>query len=235
MPSSNSAQSSSSKPTPRSPLATKQQSSNNKDKTPGNCQQAKSWTPPSLEKTDRPHKRLNLKSSNMEVDPQIENHSLTQDSTNITCSNEDVDTTRRNPAMDNRALAVDTRSNNELTAATGCNVKHTNEATGQNNSTTESNIKDVTVTNPFQIDDIETLNDLSPELAKMGRILVREITESLFTALIPLQNEINELKRLNTCVANSDNRQNLKDENEKLQTQVHQLEMNNTKLKMKFS
>ena len=67
----------------------------------------------------------------------------------------------------------------------------------------ESTNNDVTtVTNPFQgdedEDDSETLKDLGPELAKMGRILTREITKSLSKALIPLQNEINDLKTTNS-------------------------------------
>ena len=100
VPSMSSAPISSSKPTPHGPLATKQHPSSSKGKTPSNCQQVKSRTPPSLEKTDKPQKRLNLDNSNMEVDPQTENPSLTQDSSSITCSNEDRDTTRQNLTMD---------------------------------------------------------------------------------------------------------------------------------------
>ena len=39
----------------------------------------------------------------------------------------------------------------------------------------------------------ESLDDLGPELAKMGRILAKEITKSLSNALIPLQNDIIQL------------------------------------------
>ena len=63
--------------------------------------------------------------------------------------------------------------------------------------TTSSNI-DAKVENPYEQemigDEEETLDDLGPELTKMGRILAREITKSLSKALIPLQKEINELK-----------------------------------------
>ena len=61
---------------------------------------------------------------------------------------------------------------------------------------------EATVANPFETEDSEnegeTLDDLGPELAKMGRILAREITKSLSRALIPLQNEINNLKTANS-------------------------------------
>ena len=52
------------------------------------------------------------------------------------------------------------------------------------------------VENPYKLegDDDERLEDLGPELAKMGRILDKEITKSLSKALVPLQNKINELK-----------------------------------------
>ena len=81
----------------------------------------------------------------------------------------------------------------------------------------------------------ETLDDLGPELAKMGRILAREITKLLSKALIPLQNEINDLKTTNSTLPGGNDWQRLKDENEKLHTKVHQLELNNSKLQMKLS
>ena len=112
------------------------------------------------------------------------------------------------PRGDNRSGA--TRQNNE---ATGSNVnvmlettRRNKEETRNNDSTPiDSNIADSTeaiVTNPFETEDLEnegkTLDDLRPELAKMGRILAREITKSLSRALIPLQNEINDLKTTNS-------------------------------------
>ena len=69
----------------------------------------------------------------------------------------------------------------------------------------------------------------------MSRILAREITKSLSKALVPLQNEINDLKTTSNCTENSESWQSLKEENQKLQTKMHQLEINNTKLKMKLS
>ena len=69
----------------------------------------------------------------------------------------------------------------------------------------------------------------------MGRILAREITKSLSRALIPLQNEINDLKTTSGTPPGVNDWQQLKDENEKLHTKVHQLELNNSKLQMKLS
>ena len=64
-------------------------------------------------------------------------------------------------------------------------------------ATTRSN-KGVLVENPFETeyDENEKLEDLGPDLAKMGRGLAREITRSLSKALIPLQQEPNELKTM---------------------------------------
>ena len=55
--SASSAQSSSSKPVLCGQPATKQYPTHGKDKTPGNCQQVKSHTSPSLEKADKPQKK----------------------------------------------------------------------------------------------------------------------------------------------------------------------------------
>ena len=99
----------------------------------------------------------------------------------------------------------------------------------------------VTVANPFEAveneddNDGETLDDLGPELAKMGRILAREITKSLLKALIPLQNEINDLKTSNINKCDGEDWQCLRDENEKLHSKVHQLELSNTKLQLRLS
>ena len=135
---------------------------------------------------------------------------MSRPTTNIdeTRSNKTLETT---PRGDNRSGA--TRQNNE---ATGSNANVTLETTRRNKEETrnndsipiDSNIADSTdsteaiVTNPFETEDSEnegkTLDDLGPELAKMGRILAREITKSLSRALIPLQNEINDLKTTNS-------------------------------------
>ena len=135
---------------------------------------------------------------------------MSRPTTNIdeTRSNKTLETT---PRGDNRSGA--TRQNNEATGSnanvmletTRCNKEETRD----NDSTPiDSNIADSTdsteaiVTNPFETEDSEnegeTLDDLGLELAKMGRILAREITKPLSRALIPLQNEINNLKTTNS-------------------------------------
>ena len=94
------------------------------------------------------------------------------------------------------------------------------------------------VPNPYEneMESDETLEDLGPELAKMGRILAREITKSLSAALVPLQNEINELKSLKTDLTPATSDMNLlKKENDRLKTKVDQLEMTNIKLKVRLS
>ena len=167
--------------------------------------------------------------------------------TNIdeTRSNKMLETT---PRGNNRSGA--TRQNNEATGS-NANVmlettRRNKEETRNNDSTPiDSNIADSTdsteaiVTNPFETEDSEnegkTLDDLGPELVKMGRILAREITKSLSRALIPLQNEINNLKTTNRTPPGVSDWQRLKDENEKLHTKVYQLELNNSKLQMKLS
>ena len=61
------------------------------------------------------------------------------------------------------------------------------------------------------------------------------MTKSLSKALIPLQNEINDLKTSNSNRHDGEVWQCLKDENKKLHTRVHQLELSNTKLQLKLS
>ena len=124
-----------------------------------------------------------------------------------TRTNEKLETTPRSNS-DNRSGT--TRQNNE---ATGSNTnvalettRHNKDKIGNNDSiltdSTAANTTEATVTNPFETEDSEnegkTLDDLGPELAKMGRILAREITKSLSRALIPLQNKINNLKTTNS-------------------------------------
>ena len=95
------------------------------------------------------------------------------------------------------------------------------------------------VNNPFKMDEEEdegeSLDNLGPELAKMGRILAREITKSLSKALIPLQQEINELKASNQNTGNIEQWHQLKSENDKLNTKVYQLEIRNHKLQEKLN
>ena len=60
----------------------------------------------------------------------------------------------------------------------------------------------------------ESLDDLGPELAKMGRILAQEITKSLSNALIPLQNDIIQLCADTARLVQSENKvEELKSEN----------------------
>ena len=99
------------------------------------------------------------------------------------------------------------------------------------NDTTRSN-NGIVVENPYETGggEDEKLEDLGPELAKMGRILAREIIRSLSNALIPLQNEINELKTLNSVTPSSSMMQDILEENDRLKTKVDQLELNNIKI-----
>ena len=81
----------------------------------------------------------------------------------------------------------------------------------------------------------ETLDDLGPELAKMGRILAKEITKLLSNALIPLQNDIIQLCADTARLAQSENKvEELKSENENLHARVCKLELNNWLLKRKL-
>ena len=264
-----STQSSTTKPVPRRQTPSEQHTTQTRNSTPGSTIPPKSRTPPSLEKANKPQKRLNMEDNNMEIDAQTINNSRVEESRSITRSNIIEGTTRQNdmsrpttnidetrsnktlettPRGDNRSGA--TRQNNE---ATGSNANVTLETTRRNKEETrnndstpiDSNIADSTdsteaiVTNPFETEDSgnegETLDDLGPELVKMGRILAREITKSLSRALIPLQNEINDLKTTNRTPPGVSDWQRLKDENEKLHTKVYQLELNNSKLQMKLS
>ena len=112
-----------------------------------------------------------------------------------TRSNKTLETTPRSNS-DNRSGI--TRQNNEATGS-NANVtlettRHNSEEIGNNDPTltdsSAANTTEATVANPFETEDSEnegeTLDDLGPELAKMGRILAREITKSLSRALIPL-------------------------------------------------
>ena len=96
----------------------------------------------------------------------------------------------------------------------------------------------IIVENPMKMEGIETdesLDDLGPELAKMGRILAKEITKLLSNALIPLQNDIIQLHADTARLAQSKNKvEELKSENENLHARVCKLEFNNQLLKRKL-
>ena len=144
-------------------------------------------------------------------------------------------------------LECATRGNNTMksTAATGSNIddelvlEEQEYTTIENNTQQEPKNTETKVENPFETEDCddegESLDDLGPELAKMGRILAREITKSLSKALIPLQNEINDLKTTNQNAGSIEQWQQLREENDKLNMKVHQLELRNHKLQQKLN
>ena len=151
----------------------------------------------------------------------------------ITRSNVSQDENTKNPGTRSNSLSMETN----MTPRQNIND---NLSEGEVNDTESDNIKidNIVVTNPYEdeIHNDETLEDLGPELTKMGRILAREITKSLSAALVPLRNEINELKSLKTDLFPADmDMTALKKENDKLKTKVDQLEMKNFKLKERLS
>ena len=111
--------------------------------------------------------------------------------------------------------------------------------TSENKTPQELKKIETQVENPFETDDCddegESLDDLGPELAKMGRILAREITKSLSRALIPLQNEINDIKTTNQNTGSAEQWKQLHYANDKLSTKVQQLELRNQKLQQKLN
>ena len=189
----------------------------------------KTRTPPSIEANTNPQKKLmmdGITSRNAEV--QLSNAQMPN---TVTRSNEDTSTTR----------------SNDDTAATRCNQqlpKQTEGAVtprGNTEETTTSNsesVELVVVKNPMETDGVETnemLDDLGPELAKMGRILAKEITKSLSNALIPLQNDIMQLHADTARLTQNENKvEELKLENENLHARVCKLELNNQLLKRKL-
>ena len=182
----------------------------------------------------------------MKVDPQTENPDLVQENPSIIRSNEMEPVTRQREDPSSNNAPVVTRSNSTPVVATSSNTIKSSSSEEQECATRHNNIQmnidettEAKVSNPFQTeddeDDGESLDDLGPELAKMGRILNREITKSLSKALMPLQHEINELKASNQNTGNIEQWHQLKDENDKLNTKVHQLEIRNHKLQEKLN
>ena len=159
-----------------------------KTTTPTSNQTPKTRTPPSIERSNPPPKKLNMEM----------NASQTHNSPRID------DITRRNVSQVKDTIKSSTRSNSSTMETTITPRQNTNESLseGEVNETASADIRidNNAVINPYEdkMDTDETLEDLGPELAKMGRILAREITKSLSAALVPLQNEINELKSLKT-------------------------------------
>ena len=171
----------------------------------------------------------------MEVDINTEEHDITRSDSGVP---QDTTATGCNQlSLDKTDTSSNTINNDETTRS---NDPNTMLATRSNSTreevTTRSNTNPI-MGNPFEseCDEDEKLDDLGPELVKMGRILAREITKSLSKALICLQNEINELKSSRNTVTPCDEMRDLKEENEKLKTKVDQLELNNSKLKEKLN
>ena len=91
-----SSQSSTTKPMPRGQTPSEQNSIQIRNNTPSNSTPAKSRTLRSLEKANKPQKRLNLEDNTMEIDPQIGKNSMAEENRNIISSNEMNGTTRQN-------------------------------------------------------------------------------------------------------------------------------------------
>ena len=194
--------------------------------TPTSNQTPKTRTPPSIERSNPPPKKLNMEmnASQSHISPKI------------------YDITRSNVSQDKNTKNPGTRSNSSSMQTTMTPRQNINEnlSEGEINDTASDDIRidNIVVTNPYEdeMDNDETLEDLGPELAKMGRILAREITKSLSAALVPLQNEINELKSLKTdLIPAARDMTALKKENDRLKMKVDQLEMKNLKLKERLS
>ena len=214
----------------------------------------KSRTPPSIEATTNPQKKLMMEgitSSNIETTlPTIKT------SNTVPSSNSDTLTTRHNNEATATRHNQQSSRHNEDTSTTRNNDEVTTPRRNQqmlegneNTATPRGNIEGTTtngsasaapiiVENPMEEEGMETdetLDDLGPELVKMGRILAKEITESLSNALIPLQNDIIQLRADTARLAQSKNKvEELKSENENLHARVCKLELNNRLLKRKL-
>ena len=156
----------------------------------------------------------------------------------------DENTTRCNLAkQDVNEGGNTTRSNTETDEIiTRCNATVVETCSSSNkipNDETTINKNSAKVENPYEVemdgDDGETLEDLCPEFAKMGRISAGEIAKSLSKALIPLQREINELKESQNNNHHRNDMLEILEENDKLKTKVDQLETFNMKIKNKLN
>ena len=231
-----------------------------KGNTPSTTQTPKARTPPSLECTKPPPKKLNLEESAMETGDETECISIPRDNER---DNNNLDTTRKNTKECARSTTRRTTEScenitrrnlvNQEVNTTRSNLEPHEVTTRRNlegaesissgneirNDNTIISNDDAKVENPYETemngDEDETLDDLGPELAKMGRILAREITKSLSKALIPLQREINELKESQNSNHHKMDVQEILEENDKLRTKVDQLETFNIKLKNKLN
>ena len=169
--------------------------------------------------SDTPTTRHNDEATATRCNQQSSRHN---EDTSTTRNNDEVTTPRRNQQM---------LEGNENTATPRGNI----EGTTTNGSASAAPI---IIENPMEVDRMEadkTLDDLGPELAKMGRILAKEINKSLSNALIPLQNDIIQLCADTAQLTQSENKvEELKSENENLHARVCTLELNNQLLKRKL-
>ena len=118
------------------------------------------------------------------------------------------------------------------------NTTRDNTENAENTNQQHSGPLRIMVENSMDVDGEEitkTLDDLGPELAKMWRILANEITKSLSRALIPLQNDITQLRADTAHLTQSENMmEELKLKNANLHARVSKLELNNLQLKKKI-
>ena len=214
----------------------------------------KSRTPPSIEATTNPQKKLMMEgitSSNIETTLPATKMSNTVPSSNSDTPtirhNDEATATRRNQQSSRHNEDTSTTRNNDEVTTPRCNQQMLEG--NENTATPRGNIEGTTtngsasaapiiVENPMEVDGMEadeTLDDLGPELAKMGRILAKKITKSLSNALIPLQNDIIQLRADTAQLVQSENKvEELKSENENLHARVCKLELNNQLLKRKL-
>ena len=216
----------------------------------------KSRTPPSIEATTNPQKKLmmeSITSSNIETTLPTTKTSSTGPSSNsdtlTTRHNDEATATRRNQQSSRHNEDTSTtRNNNEITTPRrNQQMLEGNENTAtprgnieetMTNGPASASAAPIIVENPMEVEGMETdksLDDLGSELAKMGRILAKEITKSLSNALIPLQNDIIQLRADTARLVQSENKvEELKSENENLHARVCKLELNNRLLKRKL-
>ena len=210
----------------------------------------KSRTPPSIESTTNPQKKLMMES--------ITSSNIETTLTTTTGPSKNSDTTRCNDEATASRCNQQSSGCNEGTSTTRDNAEitiprrnqHTLEG-NENTVTPRGHIEEfvtngpapatavpIIVENPMEMEGMETdesLDDLGPELAKMGRILAKEITKSLSNALIPLQNDIIQLCADTARLAQIENKvEELKSENENLHARMCKLEFNNRLLKRKL-
>ena len=134
-----STQSSTTKPLPHGQMPSEQHTTQTRNNMPGSSIPAKSRTPPSLEKANKPQKRLNLEDNTMEIDPQTANNSMVEENRSIISSNEMDGTTRQNDMNQLSNNTDETRSNKMLETTPRSNTDNRSGITRQNNGATRGN------------------------------------------------------------------------------------------------